>query len=621
MKSFYFKYHLILEEKMKKSDTIKVDQKAELTPPQSEVHEIHKKKFSLNFFKKKNKDSTPPPNKKKKLTKKRVIAIISIVLILLVLRSCFAGNSKTLNTTSYRLEPVTRRDITVSVKGTATIEPIESYSVTALVKGDILEAPFEEGAIIKKGALLYKIDAKDMDQTVNQAESSISSSETAVKQAEYSVVNAQQGYESQLRIINDLTVKSKYSGKITKVYVDPSDTVNAGTKIADILESSSMLLKLPFHSNDANQLYIGQLATVTMTSTGEKLTGSITNISSVENVGIGGILTREVTISVANPGGITPSSYATAVCSSYSCASSGTFEYTTEKSIFAETNGEVKTINSIEGSSVYVGKPIITMKNDDFEDQLKSAKRALETAKLSLESSKDNLETAKKNYEILQETLKDYEITSPISGTIIEKNYKVGDTIDATSSSNSNSMAVIYDMSTLTFTMNIDELDISKIKLNQEVSITADSVPNKTFTGYVDKINIKGTTTNGVTSYPVTIKINTPEDLLPGMNISAEIFVESVKNVLSIPSEAVSRGNTVLIESPESKADIENNIPEGYQRITVELGKNNEDYIEITSGLKEGQNVAIEVITTDFMSGFNSMGHGSSEPDSEKPKE
>ena len=67
----------------------------------------------------------------------------------------------------------------------------------------------------------------------------------------------------------------------------------------------------------------------------------------------------------------------------------------------------------------------------------------------------------------------------------------------------------------------------------------------------VDKININGTTTSGNTTYPVTVLVDgSPEELYPGMNVSARVIVEEAGNVLSLPVEAVERGNTVLVALP-----------------------------------------------------------------------
>ena len=129
----------------------------------------------------------------------------------------------------------------------------------------------------------------------------------------------------------------------------------------------------------------------------------------------------------------------------------------------------------------------------------------------------------------------------------------------------------------------------------------------KTYTGVVTKININGTSNNGVTSYPVSVRIDDFEGLLPGMNVDASIQVETRENVLAVPVGAVARGNRVLVKKPEAaqpeKQDkkkkeeqqpSEDGAPAGYEYRQVELGITDQSYIEILSGLEEGEILGLE---------------------------
>ena len=224
----------------------------------------------------------------------------------------------------------------------------------------------------------------------------------------------------------------------------------------------------------------------------------------------------------------------------------------------------------------------------DMDSQIENARLSLRSAELSLQSTRDQLEN--------------YTITSPISGTVIEKNYKAGDNLDTSSAAAATGyLAVIYDMSSLSFTMNIDELYIGQIEVGQEVRITADALEGQEFTGHVSKRNINGTTMNGVTTYPVTVEIDDPGELLPGMNVSAEILVEHADHVLSVPVEMVGRGNVVQV-LPADAYDKDGN-PD-YSRLVetpVELGRNDEEYIEILSGLEEGDTVVYQMSQTSLI--------------------
>ena len=149
-------------------------------------------------------------------------------------------------------------------------------------------------------------------------------------------------------------------------------------------------------------------------------------------------------------------------------------------------------------------------------------------------------------------------------------------------------MAVIYDMSTLKVQLSIDESDIHDISVGQEVTITADAVEG-IFTGIVEKVGVNGTSTNGVTIYPVDIVIEEYGDLLPGMNVDCVITVESAEDVLAVPVESLQRGNIVYVEG--EKQDENDRAPEGYYSVDVETGVSDAQYIEIKSGLNEGDTI------------------------------
>ena len=163
-----------------------------------------------------------------------------------------------------------------------------------------------------------------------------------------------------------------------------------------------------------------------------------------------------------------------------------------------------------------------------------------------------------------------------------------------TGSNSSNALCAIYDLSYLQMTLNIDELDIDNVAVGQVVNITSDAKEGQTFTGVVTRVSVVGTTSGGTTTYPVTVRIDDTEGLRPGMNVDAEIVLSSADDVLAVPSLAVNRGNTVLItaDSPSAVNALDQEAPEGYVYVSVETGVSDDSYIEITSGLQEGDTVA-----------------------------
>ena len=527
----------------------------------------------------------PMPRKKKKWIKRVIVLVVLIAVVVFLLRSC-SGGSTALTSGIYLPSTASTQDLVVSVSGTGAIEPLHSYKVTTLVKGEVLEAPFEEGQTVHKGDLLFRIDSTDVETSIEQAQLSLESAR----------LNYQQLLKNQDDSHKNATVEANATGVITKLYVDEGDMVSAGAPIADILDRDNMKLKVPFHSADAAGFYVGQSATVTVDGTMETLPGTIDTIAATDSVGPGGTLVRDITIVVRNPGALTDTSMGTASIGTASSASSGTFAYGESKQVVAKTSGELTSLTVKEGDRVMEDQVMGGFDETDMETQIENAAIQVQNAELTLKNAQDRLE--------------DYSITSTIDGTVIEKNYDVGDTLDTSNASTTGIAypAVIYDMSALTFDISVNELDINKIQVGQQVEITADAVEGETFTGVVDKVNINGTTTNGSTNYPVTVLVDgTPEELKPGMNVSAKIIVEDAGSVLCVPVEAVSRGadGTSLVKvAGEGALDENGNVvdPSKLEDREVTLGRSDDTYIEILSGLEEGETVYVyQSAGTSFM--------------------
>ena len=121
---------------------------------------------------------------------------------------------------------------------------------------------------------------------------------------------------------------------------------------------------------------------------------------------------------------------------------------------------------------------------------------------------------------------------------------------------------------------------------------------------------MKGDTSGGTTTYPVTVRIDETDGLRPGMNANAEIVVAQAKNALTVPNAAIVRGNYVLVtkDSPSAaNADPSMTAQEGYVYVKVTTGTSDDDYIAVTSGLQEGDTVAYTASSTASVSADGQM--------------
>ena len=504
---------------------------------------------------------------KKRLLRKRVLipAVACVVALSLGIHFFGGGQTALAADLTYTTAAVERRDITSEITGSGSLEAANSYSVTSLVDGTILADYFEEGDQVNEDTVLYDIDSSDMASSLEQSEISLS--------------QAQRSYNNKLKDLADLTVIAPKAGQVVDIAVEAGDDVSAGQTVATIRDSDTMTLKVPFLADEAAGFYVGQSAQVTLDSTFEVLNGTVTEVSGVDQVLTGNVIVRDVTIQVSNPGGLSTSQTGSATVDGCASASGGSFSYLAERSVTAEVSGTVASIHVSEGDRLSQGGAILTLTSDNLEDELQSAAEALRNAELSLESRYDQLDN--------------YTITSPISGTVIDKNYNAGENIET-----GQTLCSIYDLSYLTLTLNVDELDISNIQVGQQVLITAEAVEGRTYTGVVTKVSVAGTSSSGTTTYPVTIRIDETDGLLPGMNVDATITLDSAGGVLAIPSAALNRGNTVLVTA-DSPSAANGTLMEGiggdgeqYYSVPVEVGVSDDSYIEIISGLQEGDTVA-----------------------------
>ena len=484
-------------------------------------------------------------------------------------------NAKPANVdTSYTEVMPETRDVSNTLSVTGTLNPANTYSVKSLVSGKVLTGSFEEGDIVEEGTVLYTVDSSDAT--------------TKVEQAAITLQQAQRSYD---KTVDRQYVRAEVAGVVSSLKVNKGDEVKSGQEVAVVRDSSKMNLVLEFPAADAANFSVGQTAEVTLDGTFEVLPGTITAVTGTDALSTGNLLTRTVTLSVSNAGGLTTAQAATATVNGVSSIAAANFQYQAERTLTALTSGTVTAINVREGGNVNKDDIILTLSGEELTESIQSASETLRGAELSMQN--------------MQDTMDNYTITSPISGTIIEKNAKVGDAL-----STGSDLCTIYDLSYLEMTLNVDELEILSIKEGQTVTITADAISDRTFTGVVTSVSAAGTTTGGTTTYPVTIRIDDTGNLLPGMNATAEIEVSSAENALTIPNGAVVRGNYVLVtkDSPSAVNAVQDmTAPDGYVYVKITTGTSDNDSIEVTGGLQEGDTIAYDADAAEKQNASDSM--------------
>ena len=220
---------------------------------------------------------------------------------------------------------------------------------------------------------------------------------------------------------------------------------------------------------------------------------------------------------------------------------------------------------------------------DDIKNRLISLDTPAEIAAVLTEQA----DAVKKKIDSLSESLRELEalrekqdalvITAPCDGRIASLDVSVGDTVE----SGTLLLSLVEDGAGMTLTLSVDELDIVSVEPGQAAVIEPDALEGVTLTGTVEKIAPLGDTTTAVTTYDVTIALNSVDErVMAGMNVSGEIVVDTAEEALLIPTDALSKRDGVCTVTLRDGTVHE-----------VTVGLMTRDQVQILSGLSEGDTV------------------------------
>jgi len=307
--------------------------------------------------------------------------------------------------------------------------------------------------------------------------------------------------------------------------------------------------------------------------------------------------------------------------------STGTIKSETEVKITAQRIGKITRLYVEEGSIVKPGSMIAELDPDEAYLNLNIAQASVEKAKSIMKEADARLkrftdlkekgyvshidfDSIQKEYNVAYASLKEAEsslslaklnynysfIRSPIAGVVTSMPVKVGETT-LTGALAGALVAHVVSMEDLYIEAFIDEADVAKVKLGQQVNITMDAYLGKVFKGEVYLISpvVLGGKQETRT-FEVRTRIKEKEIIVkPGMSADVEIVVDNIKSALVIPSSAVmeKNGKKFVFIKRDSTARI----------IPVDIGQFNWNFTEIKSGVKEGDVVIANPDTSGLADG------------------
>jgi RND family efflux transporter MFP subunit len=194
------------------------------------------------------------------------------------------------------------------------------------------------------------------------------------------------------------------------------------------------------------------------------------------------------------------------------------------------------------------------------------------------------------------------EIDAPFDGTIIQRNVQPGEVVvpGMTATVEGKPLMVLADISMLVVKIDLNQIDVAKVRLGQKTDVTLDALPGRKFSAVVTRvaaassIAVRSGQNSGPDVFPVETTLDPKQDLSeikPGMTADARILVEKRPAVLVLPIEAITT------EKGKSFAQVIDGVAgkePKVQKRDVTIGARNDREMEVTAGLKEGELVMIK---------------------------
>ena len=302
-------------------------------------------------------------------------------------------------------------------------------------------------------------------------------------------------------------------------------------------------------------------------------------------------------------------------------------------SVRPEVAGIISTLTLDIGDKVKKGEILFELNDKDLQTEKSSRKIEIAGAKLAIETQRLSLEKAKLNYDRAKALMEqkattasafdnariEYELTknaldiatnkletaqtalqqvedkliktiirAPFDCTILTRPVSVGQAVSGATGVNSGTeIFTIANLTDLIVSSHINQADVTRLKVNQEVTVAVEAVPGLKLVGHVNRIAPQATLKNGIKGYATRIILkNAAESVRPGMTASLSIPLASVGNVLAVPLAAVFNDQAdrfvYVLTAPGS-----------FEKRPVELGVADYEFVAITNGLESGEVVSL----------------------------
>ena len=527
---------------------------------------------------------TPVKKKLSRRTRRRIIRWCVILVVLAVIAGVLfklLGGKKDAEK-QVVTDFVQYGAITAKVEGSGLVKAKSSESISISTPGTVLEVLVTEGQEVTAGTPLFTVDSPAAQAAVQKARSQV------------------EGYEKQLstaqKDIAGLNLAASYPGKLMEVAtLNPGDTISKGQTVAQLNDDTRLRLEQYYSYAYAGELKAGQTVDVSIPALMTTIPGRVEAVHMVSRITPEGSKLFSAEIIVENEGALTAemAASATAVVNGETVYpyEPGKLEYYRTGELKSTVDGTVLSSSLVNYLQVSAGQVLVRIDGEESESEIF-------TIEQSLEEAREELEKAEKN-------LANCNAVAPIDGRVIGLSIQPGDEINT-----QQPILTISDTSSLIVNANVDERNISYIKPGMMVDL--DQWGNAAV-GTVESVSLSSTVNNGVATYPMVVSMDNAEGTIQvNSNIQYSLVASQNDNCLVLPIQAVRTvsledGSTATVvyvsgDRPENALDgimADEEIPDGFWAVPVEIGISDNYNVEIKSGVEEGTEVFTQIQTTE----------------------
>ena len=512
------------------------------------------------------------PRKKRRKIVRLVILLLVLVVIGGILYKVLGGKQE--GESEIITDVVQYGSITSIVDGSGLAKAKSSETITLTTAGTVLDVLVAEGDMVTAGTPLFTIDSPAAETAVQKARSNLEGYQKQLNQAEKDIAG--------------LNLSALYPGKLLEtVTLNPGDSITKGQKVAVLADDTRLRLTQYYSYAYAGELYAGQTVDVSVPALMSTIPGRIEAVHMVSRITAEGSKLFSAEIILENEGALTAEMAASATVNvggeTVYPYEPGKLEYYRTGDLNSTVSGTVISSGLVDYLQVSAGQVLVVIDGEESESELFTIQQNLETAREELETAEKNLANCK--------------AVAPIDGMVIGLTVQPGAEIAANTT-----IVTISDTSTITVSANVDERNISYIKPGMMVDLNQWGNPAM---GIVETVSMSSTVNNGVATYPVTISADNSEGTIQvNSYLDYSLTASENDNCLILPLQCVrtvstEEGETLQVvyvsgSKPDNAVEnvmVDEQIPEGYWAVPVEIGISDNYNVEIRSGVEEGTEV------------------------------